>query len=111
MTTDQLTLPIAELIEPTYTPEATIQERFEAWIAVNTWVIPKLEELVTEWLDAGHKRVGMKQVWEVLRWSYGKTTGDPFKANNDYTSRAARLLIDRHPEWADAIETRVLRAA
>lgn len=107
----QLELPFAELVVPDYAPEATIQERWEAWSAANAWVLPAVERLIGEWLAAGHKRVGMKQVWEVVRWTYGTTTGDTFKANNDFTSRAARAVLERHPEWRDAIETRELRAA
>ena len=102
---------IAPLIAPDYEPELTIQERWEAWSVANPWVMQRLEALVAEWLAAGHSRVGIKQMWEVLRHQYGVTTGDRFKCNNDFTSRAARDLIDRHPEWAAAIETRALRAA
>lgn len=103
-------LPIVGLVVPTYEPEATIQQRFDLWIAANPWVIPTCEHLIRAWLEAGHNRVGMKAIWEQIRWSYGMTTGDRFKANNDFTSRAARLLIERNPQWADAIETRELRA-
>jgi len=102
---------ITPLVTPTYVPEQTIQQKFDAWIALNPWVIPAVEHLVHAWLAAGHKRVGVKQVWEVLRWQYGTTVGDTFKANNTWTSRVARLLIERNPEWADVIETRELRAA
>lgn len=108
--TTQLAFDLAPLVTPDYEPEATIQERFEAWIAANQWVMPTLERLVADWLAAGHSRVGIKSAWETLRWQYGTTTGDAFKANNSFTSRAARLLIERHPEWASAIETRELRS-
>ncbi len=111
MTSDQLALDLAELVTPAYEPEATIQQKFDAWIAANPWVITSVEHLIAGWLAAGHKRVGMKQVWEVIRWTYGTTTGDTFKANNNWTSRVARLVLERHPEWSDAIETRELRAA
>lgn len=111
MTAGQLELPIADLVTPDYAPEATIQQRFDAWVAANGWVIPTVEGLIQRLLDAGHKRVGLKQCWEVVRYEYGATTGDRFKANNDFTSRAARLILERHPEWAKYIETRELRAA
>lgn len=109
--TAQLALELEPLTVPTYAPDLTIQQRFDLWIAENKWVIPTIELLIRRWLDAGHERVGMKQVWEVLRWQYGMTVGDTFKANNSYTSRCARLILERHPEWAGAIETRNLRAA
>jgi len=109
--TDQLALDLAPLVTPDYAPDLTIQQRFDAWIEANPWVLTTAERLVADWLAAGHSRVGIKQVWEVIRWSYGQTTGDTFKANNDFTSRVARRLIDLHPEWSEAIETRTLRAA
>ena len=74
-------------------------------------MIPTVERLIARLLDAGHTRVSTKQCWEVIRYEYGATTGDRFKANNDFTSRAARTVLDRHPEWAQFIETRELRAA
>lgn len=111
MTADQLALDLAPLVEPAYEPEATIQQRFDAWIGMNQWVLTRTESLIADWLAAGHTRVGIKQVWEVIRYSYGVTTGDTFKANNNYTSRMARLVVERHPDWATAIETRTLRAA
>ncbi len=111
MSTDQLSLDLEPLTVPTYEPEATIQERFEQWEAENRWVMRVLERLVDDWLAAGHSRVGIKSCWEQIRWQYGVTTGDTFKANNSFTSRAARLLIEPPPDLAAAIETRELRAA
>jgi len=107
----QLALDLSPLVQPTYEPTMSIAERWESWKAANPWVMSTLERLVQQWLDAGHHRVGMKAIWEVLRFQYGTTTGDRFKANNDFTSRAARDLITLHPEWADAFELRELRAA
>lgn len=109
--TEQLALPLAPLVTPDRHEGQSIQQAYEAWIAANPWVLPLVESLVGSWLDRGHKRVGIKQVWEVVRWQYGTTTGDSFKANNNFTSRVARDLIAKHPEWADAIQTRELRAA
>lgn len=102
---------LAPLVAPDHEPEATIEERWRDWSAANPWVLDALERLAADWLAAGHRKVGVKALWEVIRWQYGQTTGDTFKANNDFTSRAARDLIARRPEWADAIETRTLRAA
>ena len=108
---DHPTLDLSPLVIPDHEPEATIAERYSAWIAANPWVLDAMERLIADWLDAGHKRAGIKQFWEVLRWEYGRTQGNEFKANNDYTSRISRDLIARHPDWQAAIETRALRAA
>ena len=113
MTTTQLALHMPELIEPTYAEHATIAERFAAFHATNPWVADALETLAADWLAHGNKRVGVKALIEILRWSHGRqTTGDQgFALNNSLTSRYARLLLDRHPEWAEAISVRELRAA
>ena len=113
MTTPQLALDLAPLAEPDYEPDLTIQQRFDAWVDANPWVVTAMETLVADWLTT-HSRVGIKQMFEVLRWEYGRRFAHDdqgFRVNNDFTSRMARLLLDRHPEWAAAIETRALRAA
>lgn len=103
---------IQPLIQPENDPTLTIQERFEAFHAANPWVLTALESLIADWLAHGQSRVGIKQMFEVIRWRYGRATTDSsFRLNNNWTSRYARLVVDRHPEWHDAIETRVLRAA
>lgn len=102
---------IAPLVTPDYAPEQTIQQRWEAWSSANPWVMDEVERLADQWLAAGHTRIGLKQIWEVIRYGYGVTTGDQFKANNDFTSRAGRALAERRPDLADAIEFRALRAA
>lgn len=92
----------------------TIQARFDSFHASNGWVADALEALVKDQLAHGRKRVGVKNLVEVIRWNYSRATstqGSSFRLNNTYTSRYARLLIDRHPEWADVLETRELRAA
>lgn len=107
-TQDALAFDVAPLVRP---EGATIQERFDSFIVLNAWVIPALEGLAASWLAKGHSRVSTKMLFELLRYRYGVTVGEPWKLNNSFTSRAARLLIEKHPEWSDAIETRELRAA
>lgn len=107
--TEQPLFDVAPLVRPT---GATIQERFESFHSQNPWVAVALERLAREWLNHGHSRVGAKMLIERLRWEYGvRTRGDAFRLNNTLTSRYVRLLIQRNPEWADAFETRELRAA
>lgn len=89
----------------------SIDQQFARWHAANPWVLGYLERKVDALLAAGATRVGLKQVWEVLRYDHRiATRGDTFKANNNYTSRYARLLIERRPELAGVIETRELRS-
>jgi hypothetical protein len=94
---------------PAPQPGATLDERFAAYHRANPWIARRLEEMTAELVDAGRTRVGIGMLFEVLRWeSLRTTTGDPFKLNNSFRSRYARLLIERRPEWADLFELRRL---
>ncbi len=106
-------LTVHQLVLPTtVTRGDSIQDRFEAFHAANPWVADALEALVRDWLRRGHTRVGLKMCVEIVRWQHGRqTNGAEFKLDNTFTSRYARLLIERNPEWVDALETRQLKAA
>lgn len=90
----------------------TLDERFAAFHAAHPWVYEALEELMTQWVKAGGGPIGVKALFEQLRWSKLGTTNDkPLPLNNNFTSRYARLLRERHPEWADAFQLRSLRTS
>lgn len=91
----------------------SIQMEFENFHAANPQVLDELEDLALKWFRAGHNKVAIGMLWEVLRWRRGLLligVGD-YKLNNNYRSRYARLLLNMHPEWITSIETRELRAA
>lgn len=112
MTAPQLSLDLGPFVDPTYSPEATIQERYEAWRDANPWVLPALARLLDDWTQHGGRRIGVKAAVEWLRWHHARAThGDEWKFNNSFASRMARDLIRQHPHLAECIETRVLRAA
>ena len=111
MSTEQLALDLP-LNVPDYEPELSLAERYERWISVNAHVLDVFEAYVSEWLAAGHKRVGCKAVAERIRWEAGiRTNGEPWRINNSFVSFIADDLIRRRPEWADCIETRARRSA
>ncbi|WP_330306255.1 MULTISPECIES: hypothetical protein [unclassified Streptomyces] len=98
--------------QPAIEPGRSIQQRFEAFHALNPWVLRHLEALTENCVDKGFRRVGIGMLFELLRWRYGQATqGDAFRLNNNFRSRYVRFLIERHPEWAHLFETRALRAA
>ena len=109
----QLQLDLKPLVQPDYAPDLTIAERFAKFHAANPWVADAMEALIADWLAHGNERASTKWASEIIRWQYGReTTGDQgFRLNTDFTSRYARLLLSRRPEWAGAIHTRQLRAA
>lgn len=88
----------------------TIDDKFRAFHEANPWVADELEKLADVEYRHGDGRIGIKYLIEVLRWNYRRaTTGQPFRIDNDFTSRYARLLVDRRPEFSDLFETRTLR--
>ncbi|GAA2656645.1 hypothetical protein GCM10010307_70450 [Streptomyces vastus] len=91
--------------------EPTLDERFEAFHASHPWIFEALEELTAQWVRDGGGQIGIKALFELLRWSSPRLAGgEPFRLNNNYTSRYARLLCARHPEWAGVFQLRSLRA-
>ena len=101
----ELTTP-AKAVNQSY----TIGERFETFHTANPWIADELEKLADIEYRHGDGRIGIKYLIEVLRWNYRRaTTGQPFKISNDFTSRYARLLVDRRPEFDTLFETRELR--
>jgi hypothetical protein len=110
--TEQLELPVLDpIVEPTYTPGLSIPERFAMFHAANPHVARALEALAAQWL-IHNDRASINALFERLRWESGITTvGDAYQLNNDYRADYARLLIDRHPEWADAFRLRRRKAA
>lgn len=106
----QLTLDLPTLVEPDYAPELSLIERFQVFHAANPHVADALESLAAQWLRH-HDRVGIKALFERLRWESGiQTAGDAYRLNNNYTAFYARLLIERRPEWAHCIAVRAQRS-
>ena len=88
-------------------------EQFEQFHKLNPQVATALEEMASELIQRGRKKVGIKMLMEVLRWNYQMKTDDPnsdFKLNNNYAPYYARLLIERHPDWTDIFELRQIRS-
>lgn len=101
-------------VEPFVAPprDGTIQQRFEAFHEANPWIYRALVALARDWIERGHSRAGIKSFIEVVRWQYGRqSSGEPWKLNNNFTSRYARLIAAQEPDLADLFETRELRAA
>jgi hypothetical protein len=96
-----------------YTPDLTLAERFDLWHAANPHVADALERLAEQWFAAGNQRIGVKALFERLRWEAGVRTvaSDGYVLNNNWTAFYGRLLVERHPEWKDRISLRQQRAA
>jgi hypothetical protein len=94
-------------------PGETLQQRFERFHARNPHVLAALVSIARRMVKAGRKRIGIKQLYEVLRYErlIYTNSDDGHRLNNSFTSRYARLIIAQEPDLAEAFETRVLRAA
>jgi hypothetical protein len=58
------------------------------------------------------KRIGVGALFERLRYSERtETNGERYQLDNSFRSSYVRLLVARHPEWADLFELRQLRSA
>jgi len=91
----------------------TSREKFEAFHRANPDVLTNLEALAEKLIRRGQKHIGIGYLFEILRYETFLVTNDPdsdLKLNNNYRSRYARLLIERHPEWANTISIRNLRS-
>ncbi|MCZ0990364.1 hypothetical protein [Streptomyces diastatochromogenes] len=85
----------------------TITDQFRAFDAEHPRIYRALEQLVEERLAAGAERVGMKALFEALRWRWPEGAKG---LNNSYTALYARRLLAVHPEWASVIEVRRRRS-
>ena len=90
----------------------TIEERFQNFDSANPHIYQIIERMAVDLAARGHRRIGIKMLWETLRYRYAvQTSGDDsYHLNNIYTSRYARKLTQAHPELAHRIELRELKA-
>lgn len=103
MTAAPLTLPI--LIPG----ESELDRQFWTFHNTHPEVYDALVRLARQGIAAGRKRLGIGQLYEVLRWNMALATGDDgFRLNNNHRSRYALLIMDREPDLAGVFETRRL---
>lgn len=86
-----------------------IQLAFERFHFDNPHVYRKLKQFALEVRSTGRTKYSIDGLFERLRWFYEIETqgGDPFKLNNNYRSRYARLLMANEPTLKGFFETRV----
>jgi hypothetical protein len=88
-----------------------IQDRFERWIGRHPEIWGYFQRFACELRDAGATRIGAKLIAERIRYEMLVSRPDPeepFKINNNFTSRLARRLIEQDPSYAGLFETRRL---
>lgn len=95
--------------------DATIDERFDAWINRNPQILDLFIRLARDWKAAGQTRCGGKMIAEVLRYHsviegtvVAHDDQEAFKINNVYVSRLTRLAVQTAPDLAGLFEFREL---
>ncbi len=102
---------------PTRTPvrsitETGIEARFHNFHHDNPHVYVELVRLARQARARGHLKIGIKMLWEVMRWNFKMQTTDTtsdFKLSNDYHSRYARLIMKQEKDLDGLFELRELR--
>ena len=104
-------LQVMDPIVATPKKDLSIEERFRLFDQANPHVYQVLEQMALDLAARGHQRIGVKMLWETLRYRYAmQTNGDEdYCLDNNYTSRFARKLA-RNPMLAERIEMRQLKA-
>jgi hypothetical protein len=106
----QLTLNLSIDFSPCFDDsQSAIAERFAAFHRANPEVYAELRRLAREAKGRGVRKLGMRMLWEVLRWNESDRATREFKLNNDFHSRYARML-DEEPDLAGLFDFRELRS-
>jgi len=107
-------LDLFEIATPSY-HGLSQAEAFVAFHEANPHVYENLRRLALEiQRQRPHAKIGMKHLFEVLRWEYRTKTDRPegeFRLNNNFTASYARALMLGEPKLKGAFETRIQRAA
>lgn len=84
------------------------QGRFERFHRDNPAVYSTLVRLARAKIArTGCAKLGMQQLFEVLRWDISMTTGDDdFKINNNYAAWYARMIMELEPDLIGRFEVR-----
>lgn len=89
--------------------DATPAEKFQAFHNANPHIYRQLESLAQEMVNRGRTRIGIRMLWETLRWNYSVSvvSDDAIaKLNNNHTPFYARMLLDVHPDWTGLFQLR-----
>lgn len=106
-------MPRSQPLQPSLfdAPRTRLDARFAAFHEANPHVYTLLVRLARRAKRRGLRRCSVKTLFEVARWLLQlRTKGDPFRLNNSFTSRYARLIEQREPDLRGFFETRSLRS-
>jgi hypothetical protein len=90
----------------------THKERFLAFHHENPQVYKELVRLARQAKARGRNRLGIRMLWEVMRWNLTIVTVDPnseFKLNDHYHSRYARRIMKKEDDLTGIFAIRELK--
>ena len=100
---------------PLFGEHRTIQERFYAYHEAHPEVWRLFQEFAVERLRRGFRHYSADAILHRVRWECDAVTRNaadgPFKLNDHFSSRYARLLMERDARFAGFFELRELRTA
>ena len=105
--------PTPSFLSPAGPTPVSIDERFTRFHEANPWVYTALVRLCRDMKSRGRDRLGIKMLFEVVRWEYTRHTvsDQPFRLNNDFSARYARLIEAQEEDLIGMFAMRELRAA
>lgn len=102
----------AKKSRPRTSADTSIAARFERFHKANPHIYEAIVARLRSLRDTGVERTSVKAIVENLRWSpigvRRTDTVKPFKIQNDFTSRYARLVAERDPDLAVMLEVRTI---
>lgn len=89
-----------------------IEEKFQEYHKNNPNIYSILARLARQAKTSGKRKMGVKMLWEVMRWELliQSTDVEGYKLNNNYPSRYARLIMEQEKDLSTFFETRQLRS-
>jgi hypothetical protein len=94
--------------------QENIQEQFRRFDAQHPEIYQEFCHIASNLLQRGRSHYGSKAILEVIRYHRilsGKSETEPFKINNNYSSRYARKLMEEDARFRDFFELRGLHTA
>lgn len=90
-----------------------LDERFLDFHHAHPEVYERIVELARKWRDAGHEKIGIATIFEVMRWERGLRgvkDAEGFRLNNSYRSRYARIIMANEKDLVGFFDTRTLES-
>jgi hydrogenase maturation factor len=88
-----------------------IEKAFIEFDTQNPEVYKQLVRLARQWRAAGKAKLGIKTLFEKLRWEWhvaGLTESDGYKLNNNFTALYARKIMKNEVDLDGLFEIRTL---